>query len=56
MNKNVKKAVEMAIEYSKTGNGELLSKLMSFGYENDVFVCEGEDYIAVEDDVFYYNF
>lgn len=52
----IKQATQMAVKYAKTGDGEILSKLMRFGYQNDVFVCEDDEYIAVEDNIYYYTF
>lgn len=52
---NIKKAWSMAIDYKQSGDYEIFRKLFDFAYKNDIFVCEGDGYVMVEDDVIYLN-
>lgn len=53
--KAIKKICGLVIEYLETENYEVLRRAESIAYDYDVFMAFDEEYIAVEDDVFYFN-
>lgn len=52
-----KKMCELAIEIVKTGypDREKQRLIEDIAYDYDIFFAEDDEYLAVEDDVFYYN-
>lgn len=53
--KATKKICELVIEYIKTENYRILKSAEDIAQKHDIFMAFDEEYIAVEDDIFYFN-
>lgn len=52
MKEQIRKMVAEAIE---NGDYSQIRKAFEVAYENGIFMAEDEDYVMVEDEVFYFN-
>ena len=47
---------ELAAEIARTGDFSKKYELDSLACDNEIFVCIDDEYVAVEDDVYYFSF
>lgn len=53
--KAIKKIYELAPKYAKTEDLMILREIDKLAYEYEIFICELDDGLAVEDDIFYFD-
>lgn len=53
--KEIKKIYELAPKYAKTEDLMILQEIDKLAYEYEIFICELDDGLAVEDDIFYFD-
>lgn len=55
MKELIKKLGELVTEAIETSNYALINKAFELAYENGIFMEEDDEYIAIEDDIYYVN-
>lgn len=53
--KAIKKVYELAPEYAKTKDLMILAEIDKLAYDYEIFICELDEGLAVEDDIFYFT-
>lgn len=53
--KAIKKICELAAQYAKTEDLKILAEIDRLAYDYEVFICELDEGLAVEDDIFYFD-
>lgn len=53
--KAIKKVYELAQEYAKTEDQMVLAEIDRLAYDYEIFICELDEGLAVEDDIFYFT-
>lgn len=51
----ITRIVELVENAINTGNYSFIRKAMNIAGDNGIFMAEDEDFVMVEDDVFYFN-